>query len=161
VKKSEIFEQVKKLRKEYLSNSIQDELIDYAKFFTKPNLIQPKSVPLRREVAKLTSLVLDLQIARERVVVIYLNVKKTISILKTFEKEILTGPKLKTKYFSLKNTEQREMFLYKHAKPIKLSLIRAKFMAESAETIMYLIDRHVTALKDNAYVLRAMIKTRD
>jgi len=161
VKKSEIFEQVKKLRKEYLSNSIQDELIDYAKFFTKPNLIQPKSVPLRREVAKLTSLVLDLQIARERVVVIYLNVKKTIAILKTFEKEILTRPKLKKKYTSLKNAEQREMFLYEHTKPIKLSLIRAKFMAESAETIMYLIDRHVTALKDNAYVLRAMIRTRE
>ena len=155
MKKSEIFEQVKKLRKDYLSSSIQEELISYAKFFTKPNLIQPKSVPLRKEVAKLTSLVLDLQIARERVVVIYLDVKKTISILKTFEKEILTKPKLKKEYHNLKNSEQREMFLYEHTKPIKISFIKAKFMAESAETIMYLIDRHVTALKDNAYVLKS------
>jgi len=143
-----------------LAKEVEEELWTYAKFFAKRELIQPETSQAKEDIAGLASLLMDLQVSRERVTVIFLETKKAYTRLKDLEKEYLSLPKMREEYFALKNNEQRELYVYSIFKPLPKALSRAGLLMEMAEKIMESLDKHTYAVKENMYSLRPLLYSK-
>ena len=151
MKPSEINSKAKEIVNKYLKNKVITELKGYAKFFTKPEIIQPTDEATTENMLKLCNLVIDLQTVRERVVIMFLDIKKAKNRLQRLEMELQSSKK--DLYVKQKNAEQRNLFLFEKAKMVAVGLKKAKMLTEMAELVLSLIDSHVWALKANNKVL--------
>jgi hypothetical protein len=157
---TEIVVTAKRIAQKYLSGEIQQELTGYAKFFTKKDTIQPETSGTFEDLLRLCSLAIDLQTVRERVVLLFLDIKKAKSKLERLKKELITG----TSYVDYKrqsNKELRALFVYKNAKEVELALDRAKLFSDQCELILSSIDSHVWVLKNNSQVLSRAVRSND
>lgn len=160
MKITEIKNTAKTLAKKYLNTEIQTELNGYARFFTKKDTIQPETSGTLEDLLRLCSLAVDLQTVRERVVLVFLDVKKAKSRLERLKKELITGTKM-ADYKRQSNNELRALFVYKHAKEVDMALDRAKLFESQCEIIISSIDSHVWVLKNNSQVLSRAVRSND
>lgn len=157
----EINKIAKSIYKKYLSTTIEDELTEYTKFFTKPNIIQPETSGTYEDLLRLCSLAIDLQAVRERVVLLYLDIKKARAKLEKCQKEILSLDKIMGAYKKQSNKEMRELFVYNKSKMVDNALSRAKYLSDKCDLILSNIDSHVWVLKNNSQVLSRAARTND
>ena len=149
------------ISKKYLNDELLIELKGYAKFFTKKGMIQPETSGTFEDLMRLCSLAIDLQAVRERVVLIFLDIKSAKSRLKRLQKELFSGNKIASEYKKQSNKEQRELFAYKKGKSIEIALDKARLFSEQCELILASIDSHVWVLKNNSQVLSRAARTND
>jgi hypothetical protein len=149
---------VQLLRKRFLSSRVEKELLSYSTFFSKSEIIQPVEDMTEKDILHLVSLCREIQTNRERVLVIYLGVKKAKNRLRLLEKDLLSNSVLYKKYTSLKNNEQRDLFIHATMRSLDFSKEQAKYLADSSEKIMELIDKHVGVLRDNMFALKPRLK---
>jgi hypothetical protein len=150
--------EAQRIFKEYLPSNVEVELRRYAHFFKKPEIIQPVDDPTKQDVSNLANLILNLRRNRERVLVIYLRVKKAKNRLKHLERELLIIPQIKSRYSKLRNAEQRELFMYEHAKILRRAIERSKYLMDICDQVTAHLDGHAIALKDNMYALGRLIR---
>lgn len=157
----EIVKNAQTIAKRYLTTEIQKELMEYARFFTKKDVIQPETSGTLEDLLRLCSLAIDLQTVRERVVLIYLDVKKAKSRLERLQKELISSDSMSAEYRKQSNKELRGLFIFKKAKPVELATARAKLLGEQCEIIISNIDSHVWVLKNNSQVLSRAVRSND
>lgn len=158
---AEINSSAKKLFNAYLNDEIEKELQEYARFFTKKDVIQPETSGTFEDLMRLCSLAVDLQAVRERVVLLYLDIKKAKSRLDRLKKELLTKTKIITSFKKQSNKEMRDLFLYQKSKMVDTAYTRSKYLSEKCDLILSNIDSHVWVLKNNSQVLSRAARTND
>jgi hypothetical protein len=161
MKINEIKETAKTLSRKYLNTKIQKELKGYAVFFTKKDMLQPETSGTVEDLLRLCSLAIDLQAIRERVVLIFLDVKKAKSRLKRLYQELMSNDKFSAEYRKQSNKELREIYVYKNGKTISVALSKARLISEQCELIISNIDSHVWVLKNNSQVLSRAVRSND
>lgn len=152
----EIAKEAIRIGKEYLSNRVEEEIKDYAKFFTRPEIIQPVHTPTVEDLLRICQLLVDLQVVRERCVLLYLDIKKASSRLKRLEKELLSISDVRKYYNKEKNKEGREILLYSKCKALAVVRGKASYLDKQCEIVISLLDSHVWTLKSNNRVLSSV-----
>ncbi len=161
MKTSKIKILTKTLVKRYISKALINEVSNYKDFFRKRSeLVQPDSTPTWDTLTKQTSLIVDLQKSRQRIVYIMLNVRKARGRFKIFEKEIRTG-KLNKEWRKCTNKELREDFIFIKCKPLAKGMITSGMLLSMCETVISDIDSHVWALKSVNKTLESRVTNDD
>lgn len=153
-----IVKQIASIKKNYLSTEVEKELWSYTKFLSKREIRPYEDAATIEDVKALSDLVIDLQVVRERVLTIYLKMKKAKTRLEHLEKEFLTSPRLYVPYIKLKNQEQRDLFIFDKLKDLAVTKSKRKLLSDMADRIMDMLDKHASALKNNSYDLKAQVR---
>jgi len=160
-KDSSIYMQLTRIIDTYLKPEIEKELWSYTTFLSKKEIRPYADAATIEDIKALSDLVLDLQTLRERVLTIYLKMKKAKTRIGLLEKEFLTLPKVKSNYLGLKNQEQRDLFIFTGFKKLAIAKGRRKLFSDMADRIMDMLDKHAGALKNNSYDLKAYARRKN
>jgi hypothetical protein len=144
-----------------MNPEIEKELWSYTKFLSNKEIRPYADSATIEDIQALSELILDLQTLRERVLTIYLRMKKAKTRIALLEKEFLILPGVRGNYMGQKNQEQRDLFLFSGFKKLAIAKDRRKLLSDMADRILDMLDKHAIALKNNAYDLKSYVRRKN